>query len=65
MAVPAVTAAYAYIKRRPTQTAFFFWYALILFAVWYTSRYFNNSHLAFISTLLGISALKSGDGRKV
>lgn len=39
-------------------------YATTLFAVWYTSRYFNNNHLGFLSTLYILGVVKYLDEEK-
>jgi len=36
-------------------------HAITLFLFWYTSRYFNNSHVAYIATLLAIGIFKAWD----
>lgn len=39
-------------------------HAVTLFLFWYTSRYFNNSHVAYIATLLVIGVFKLWDEEK-
>ena len=39
-------------------------HACTLFLFWYTSRYFNNSHVAYIATLLIIGVFKLWDEEK-
>jgi hypothetical protein len=45
-----------WIIQKPTMSKFFLSYGIFLFIIWYFSRYFNNSHIAFLSSvfLLGI-----------
>ena len=42
-----------------------FIHAITLFLFWYTSRYFNNSHVAYIATLFAISVFKIWDEEKI
>lgn len=48
-------------KRKYLSGEFFIWYGLVLFAFWYTSRYFNNSHMGFLSSLFILGALMRKD----
>lgn len=38
-------------------------YSLVLFVFWYFSRYFNNSHIIFIATLVMLAVLKEADSK--
>lgn len=40
------------IWRRPTMQKLILFYAIFLFVFWYFSRYFNNSHVGYISMVL-------------
>lgn len=40
-------------------------YGVLLFAVWYVSRYFNNSHLAYISSIFIVGVLKDWEERRL
>lgn len=44
-----------YLKKNPTLKNVILVYAVFLFAYWYLSRYFNNSHIAYISYILIVS----------
>lgn len=41
-----------YLWRKPTVQKLILFYALFLFVFWYFSRYFNNSHIGYISMVL-------------
>jgi hypothetical protein len=53
------------IREKKTTSSFLMAYGLLLFAVWYSSRYFNNSHAVFIASILVLSSLKSWDEKGV
>jgi hypothetical protein len=61
--IPALGISLWVLRKRPTVPRFFFTFAITLFAFWYTSRYFNNSHVAVISTLFCLGILKEMDER--
>ncbi len=44
-----------YIKKNPSVRVMLILYSIFLFVYWYFSRYFNNSHLIYIATILGIA----------
>ncbi len=50
----------AYIQK-PTLSRFFLGYAASLFVFWYFSRYLNNSHLGYLSSLFTLGIVKSWD----
>lgn len=50
--IPTVILALWYFVKSPSHSRFFFGFSVTLFAFWYTSRYFNNSHVLVIATLL-------------
>lgn len=49
--LPVLVALIAYLKRNPTVKRLIISYALFLFVFWYLSRYFNNSHLGYLSVV--------------
>lgn len=51
-ALPILFLMFKLLKRNPKIKTLIFCYALFLFVFWYFSRYFNNSHIGFISTVL-------------
>lgn len=50
-----------YCIKKPTISRFLIAYGFTLFSVWYTSRYFNNSHISVIALLLALGLLKRMD----
>ncbi|MCX8009223.1 MAG: glycosyltransferase family 39 protein [Patescibacteria group bacterium] len=50
-----------FFLQKPSDSRFLIAFSLTLFAVWYTSRYFNNSHIATIAGLFGLGILKHYD----
>lgn len=49
--LPALIILLRLLKKRLSLSAVWFGYAAFLFVVWYFSRYFNNSHLGYLSSL--------------
>jgi hypothetical protein len=47
--------------KEPTQTRLMLAYAVFLMVFWYVSRYFNNSHLGYLSMLFVLAGLKGMD----
>jgi hypothetical protein len=50
--LPVLYIAGIYIVKKPTVRNLLFSYAFVLFVFWYFSRYFNNSHIGYISSIL-------------
>ncbi len=44
-----------FLQSKPTIQRLLIGYGIFLFVFWYFSRYFNNSHLAFLSLLFGVA----------
>jgi hypothetical protein len=61
LGLPALGALLWWMKKKWSMSTMLVAYAVFLSIVWYTSRYFNNSHLAYISMLLGIGLIKDMD----
>lgn len=59
--LPALYVGMKFMRERKTASSFLMAYALLLFAVWYGSRYFNNSHAVFVASVMVLAALKSWD----
>lgn len=59
--VPVVVVSGWWLMKKPVLSRLFFSYALSLAVIWYMSRYFNNSHMAYLSTLFGLGVLKHVD----
>ncbi len=53
------------LKRSMTLSKLLLWHAVTLFAVWYASRYFNNSHALYIALLFFLSTLLAIDEEMV
>ena len=51
-ALPVLFVLLRFIKKHPTTRVLIATYAIFLFVFWYFSRYFNYSHIGFISTVL-------------
>lgn len=47
--LPLLIVLLYYLKKRPSVSRLILVYAIFLFVYWYVSRYFNNSHLSYIS----------------
>lgn len=61
LGIPALYIGLKYILQKPVMSRVFAVHGLTLFIFWYTSRYFNNSHLGYISLLLLVSAIYTLD----
>lgn len=49
--LPVLVMLLVYLKKSPSVKRLVFVYTVFLFVFWYLSRYFNNSHLGFLSVL--------------
>lgn len=49
--LPALVALLSYLKKNPNVSRLILCYGILLFIFWYFSRYFNNSHLGYLSTI--------------
>lgn len=61
LCVPLLAGLIAWMKPRPSQSNMVMSYAVFLMVFWYVSRYFNNSHLGYISMLFVLGGLKGID----
>lgn len=61
LGVPVLVMSLRWLGRKPTISKLFIGYAVTLLVFWYLSRYFNNSHLGFVSSLLILGVLKAQD----
>ncbi len=50
-----------FFSKNPSIAKFFLGFAIILFSFWYTSRYFNDSHVAVIADLIALGIFKQYD----
>jgi len=61
VALPLLAALFRWLSRKPSESRLVFSYAVFLMVYWYLSRYFNNSHLGFLSMLFVLGGLKAVD----
>lgn len=52
-----------YMVRKPAMSRLLVGYAIVLMVFWYMSRYLNNSHVGFLSSIFVLGALKDIDER--
>ena len=50
--IPILLILLKQVRKHPTMKTVIFSYGILLFVFWYFSRYFNNSHIGFISSVL-------------
>lgn len=60
-ALPALFWSLRWILGKPAMSRLLIGYALTLTIFWYFSRYFNNSHLGYLSSIFVIGVLKAQD----
>lgn len=61
LGIPTLVWMIRYLLAKPRMSRLIVAYAVTLLVVWYTSRYFNNSHMTYVGTLLIIGILKDWD----
>lgn len=61
LGIPTALWACWYIRQKPSIHRLLFGYSFFLLIIWYTSRYFNNSHVLFLSTLFLLGGVKAWD----
>ena len=54
--LPTLFVILRFLKKRLFMSSIWFGYAIFLFVIWYFSRYFNNSHLGYVSSLFILAA---------
>lgn len=59
--LPVLAISMWYMFKKPLLSRFLFGYGFTLLVIWYFSRYFNNSHLGFVSTIFVLAMLKDWD----
>lgn len=59
--IPLFVILLRWLMHRPTQSRLVMAYAVFLLVFWYLSRYFNNSHLGYLSMLFVLGGLKGMD----
>jgi hypothetical protein len=62
--IPALILGAGYLRKNLSVSSLLFVHGISLFFIWYTSRYFNNSHILYIAGLLLLSVLKRFDELK-
>lgn len=61
LALPLLAALLVWLGKKPSQSGLIVSYAVFLLVYWYLSRYFNNSHLGYLSMLFVLGGLKVVD----
>lgn len=61
IALPLLIMLLRWLGAKPTQSRLMISYALFLTVYWYVNRYFNNSHLGYLSMLFVLGGLKVVD----
>ncbi len=57
LGLPVLGLLLLWIRKKPSISKLFLSYGVFLFIIWYFSRYFNNSHIAFLSTIFILGVL--------
>jgi uncharacterized membrane protein len=65
LGVPVLIVFMRFLWRHPKQSVMMSGYAFFLLVFWYVSRYFNNSHLGYLSMLFVLGGLKQADEERV
>jgi hypothetical protein len=67
LGIPTLIGLMWWLSKKPTMSRWLTSYGLVLFVFWYFSRYFNNSHIAFISSIfiLGILTYYDESSKKI
>lgn len=60
-ALPLLVILLRWLSRKPSESRLVISYAVFLMVYWYLSRYFNNSHLGYLSMLFVLGGLKAVD----
>ena len=61
LGLPAMAVGLWWLKKKPIFSRFLISYGAMLMIVWYVSRYFNNSHLGYLSSIFVLGVLKDWD----
>ncbi len=61
--LPVTAIAVRFMLAKPRISRLFVGYAISLLGIWYVSRYFNNSHVSYVGTLLWLAVMKDWDER--
>lgn len=63
--IPALIFSLFLYARKPSPSQLFISYAVSLLVVWYFSRYLNNSHLGYISSVFALGLFKRWDEQEL
>lgn len=63
--LPALIGLLLWVRKAPTMSKLLISYGVLLTIIWYTSRYFNNSHLGYISMIIVLGLTKDADEQVV
>lgn len=61
LGIPVILILSIWLLKKYSLSRFFIAYSISLFVIWYVSRYFNNSHIAYISSISILGLLKDYD----
>ncbi len=61
LGLPALGVGLWWLMKKPTLSRFLISYGAMLMIIWYVSRYFNNSHLGYLSSIFVLGILKDWD----
>jgi len=61
LGLPVIGLFAFWLSKKPSMSRLLIGYATTLFVVWYVSRYFNNSHAAYLTSVYAIGILKHID----
>lgn len=59
--LPVLIILLRWLMKKTTMSRLLISYAMLLLIIWYLSRYFNNSHIAYISSIFALGVLKQND----
>lgn len=65
VALPVFIALIYWLWQKPSASRLLLSYAVFLMVYWYLSRYFNNSHLGYLSMLFVLGGLKAADEKNL
>jgi hypothetical protein len=63
--LPVLVALAIWLRKTPTMSKLLIAYGILLTVIWYTSRYFNNSHLGYISMIFVLGLTKDADEQAI
>lgn len=63
LGIPVILGALWWLSKKPQMSRLIIGYGTVLTIMWYLSRYFNNSHLGYISSVLILGVFRDLDER--